>query len=194
MRLTGKTLNILVSLGFALGASAQAQTQSSEPQVDLESVDSLLGGDEVAGEQRMSDAPVEDEAIAEPPATDTPPAPEPEPTPAPQPTDLDRAYAAYSGCTSSAGATLTEQGEAIEVVGVRALAACGEERAAYVNAFYFAQLPAPEGVEERELRLRAERLVSQTDTFLIATVTEAATAARNPAPAEPAPADEVPFE
>ncbi|MBC7985191.1 MAG: hypothetical protein H7X93_00760 [Sphingomonadaceae bacterium] len=185
--------NLTVGLWGIILAWAPALAQ--DPQVDLESVDALLGGDEVAGEEPTAVAPAEGGTIAAPPpAEEAPPAPEPEPTPAPEPSDLDRAYAAYSGCTSSAGASLTEQGEALEVVGVRALAACGEERAAYVNAFYFAQLPAPEGVEERELRLRAERLVSQTDTFLIATVTEAATAARNPAPAEPAPEAGAPSE
>lgn len=86
--------------------------------------------------------------------------------------DLDRAYAAYSLCVDEAAKTLAEAGEAAEVIGVRALAACGEERAAYVNAFYFALLPHAGETDEPVLRARAGRLVSQTDSFLIAKINE----------------------
>lgn len=165
--LSGLTL----TLGLVCTVPALAQqADESDPQAGLESIDSPLEED-APTERVTSDA---EPAAVDPSIEDAPADELSEDQPALS--DLDRTYAAYSLCVDEAAGALAEAGEAAEVIGVRALAACGEERAAYVNAFYFALLPQAGDTDEPVLRARAGRLVSQTDSFLIAKINEGSAA------------------
>lgn len=192
---TGKPLfgGITLALMLICATPVLGQpTTQPEPQVDLESIDSLLGGDELSGEQPTTETPpaTEDaEPVAEPgsdpdaPVDEAPAETAPDETPpgdAPELSDLDRSYLAYAHCIDEAARALTGQGEAAEVVGVRTLLRCPNERAAYVNAFYFTLLPNFPDTEEAVVRARADRLVAQTDSFFLARIGEGAAA---PAPA-----------
>lgn len=171
-----------------------AQEEEEDGEVDMESIDALLGDrvvtqprndrpDEDAAEE---DAPVpdddadgpgdEDEAEAEEAITsEEPPA---------EPSDLDRAYAHYAQCVAESGEALEAADFAIEDIGGEAVLRCSGARAAYVNAFYFSLVPRYPGLAEPAIRATAERLVRATDEFLATKAGEEASLMRADRPVD----------
>lgn len=170
-------------------APTLAQSDEQDGELDIDSVDALLGNqvvtepEEDQGDAAGEDAPVPDgdegeteeaegdEAIAfeEPPS---------------EPTDLDRAYAHYAQCVAESGVELEAADFAIDDIGEEAVLRCAGARAAYVNAFYFSLVPRYPGLAEPAIRATAERLVRATDEFLATKAVEDATLLRAERPVD----------
>lgn len=176
-------------LALAAPVALVAQTDVEEDgAVDLDAIDALLGGSQVTGgggddaladdddtfdgnaSDDEDDSPDDEDAVADGEEE----APE-EDADVPQPSDLTLAFNAYSLCASEAGAALEETGFALDVIGQEALLHCSGQRAAYVNAFYFSLVPHFPDASEAEVRVRAERLVAQSDTAIANVVTREVT-------------------
>ena len=187
---------VSVAACAALFAASPAFAQSDEEEdgeVDMESIDALLGDrvvtqprndrpDEDAAEE---DAPVPDDD-ADGPGDDGAEAGEAitsEEPPA-EPSDLDRAYAHYAQCVADAGVELEAADFALADIGSEAVLRCAGARAAYVNAFYFSLVPRYPGLAEPDIRATAERLVRATDEFLATKAGEEASLMRADRPVD----------
>lgn len=158
--------------------------------VDLDAIDALLGGTGVTGGEEDETPSVDEDSDAASDSSDDEedaagndteddPSGEDEASEededAPEPSDLTLAFNGYSLCASEAGAALEETGFALDVIGQEALLHCSGQRAAYVNAFYFSLVPHFPDASEAEVRVRAERLVAQSDTAIANVVTREVT-------------------
>jgi len=186
------------AIAMPVALMAQPAGDEPEPTVNLDAIDAMLGGSRVTGGEAVADsAPVddaaaEDEAVAEVATGDENALVDGSGAEGEivseqnrdEPSDLDRAYADYSLCASEAGIELEGSGFALDVIGQEALLRCAGPRSAYVNAFYFSLLPRYPGEEEGVVRGHAERLVAQTDSFIVAKVGEETAQLRAARPAD----------
>lgn len=207
-----RTISMGACLALAMPGAAIAQAEDeADGELNLESVDSLLGDRVVTGDEDLDedaadeDAPIADgDDPAEPDdAEDADPADSEEATDedaageegATEPSDLTLAFNAYSLCALEAGTALEESGFALDQIGREALLRCSSQRAAYVNAFYFSLVPRYPDAAEAEVRASAERLVAQSDTAIARMVTGEVTELREMRPdsdeAEPTDEDAV---
>ncbi|NNC72347.1 MAG: hypothetical protein HKN78_05660 [Sphingomonadaceae bacterium] len=180
---------------FAAPALAQTDEPEGDGQIDLESVDSLLGGsavtepeDEDAGdaaeEAGVADGDIAVDEAADEESTDDEDADEATTDEDGEISDLTRAFNGYSLCASDAGTELEEQGFAIDQIGTEALLRCAGQRAAYVNAFYFDLLPRYPESTEQQVREVADRLVTQSDAALMNVVSAEVRELRDARPEE----------
>lgn len=200
----------IASMAACVLLAAPALAQSDEPegdgQINLESIDSLLGGSVVtepededdgdaAEEAGVADGDITADEAADEESADDEEADESAPEEdgdEGEISDLTRAFNVYSLCASDAGAALEEQGFAMDQIGQEALLRCAGQRAAYVNAFYFDLLPRYPDSTERQVREVADRLVTQSDAALMNVVAAEVRELRNARPDEGgrAPADD----
>ncbi len=170
---------VSVAACAALLTASPVFAQSADEQdgeLDLESVDSLLGGQTVTGgEDDAGDDAVPEDGNNAGNVEDEP-----------ELSDLDRAFFDYSNCASEAAAEMEEAGMDIDVIGQEALLRCAGQRAAYTNAFYFSLLPRYPDTPEADVRAVADGLVRQSDTALASEIVREVTPTRNARPAEPA--------
>lgn len=185
---------IIGAAAITMPVALTAQPVDEEPEADgelnLDAIDAMLGGSRVTGGEDAAASPADDaaevttedeEALVDGSGTEGEIVTEENRD---EPSDLDRAYADYSRCASEAGIELEGSGFALDVIGQEAVLRCAGPRSAYVNAFYFSLLPRYPGEEEGVVRGHAERLVAQTDGFIVAKVGEEAAELRAARPAD----------